>query len=120
MFIRNWGEDERIKTESVTGCQNNCSESSAAPRPESCPQTGDSGSRKGQISRGKERSDVSGNQEVLAGGQQNNSWSQESQQVSVEDPDPGVFLNLVQLKNVKNLRSRMIFLLQIKNSQIIL
>jgi hypothetical protein len=89
-YFRNWGEDERSKT----GSQNNCSESSPVPWPAGGPQTGDSGRHKGQTSRGKGRSDVSGNQQVLTGGQQNNNWSQESLQVSVEDPDPGLFLNL--------------------------
>jgi hypothetical protein len=104
MFFRNWGEDERIKTESLTGSQNNCSGSSPASRPASCPQTGESGRRKGKTPRGKERSDVSGNQQVLTGGQQNNSWSQESLQVSVEDPDPGLFLNLGAAQKFKKLK----------------
>jgi hypothetical protein len=49
-------------------------------------------------------SDVSANQQVLTGGQQKNSWSQESLQVSVEDPGPGLFLNLGAAQKCKKLK----------------
>ncbi len=110
--FRNWGEDERNKTDSVTGSQNNCSGSSPATRPANCSHTRDSERRKGQTLHGKERSDVSGNQQVLTSGQQTNSWSQESLQVEVRIRI--YFWTGIQTKNVKNsvfLRNKKYFII---------